>query len=262
MTHAQTNRGRLRVSVLAALRDNYVYVLWDEQQREAIVVDPGEAAPVISFLRTQSLALRGIVATHHHHDHVGGIAELCAFAGSVAVYASRYDMDRGRIPAQSVALEDSEAINLLGRPYVAMAVPGHTLGALAYYGEQRLFTGDTLFLAGCGRMFEGTAPMMHASLARLAALPPDTELHVGHEYTANNLRFASHVEPHNEVIKQRVEQHAESGASQPTLALELQSNPFLRCDEPEVISYACAHHRTVETTSDVFAALRAAKDAF
>jgi hydroxyacylglutathione hydrolase len=250
----------MRIIPVPCLSDNYAYLVTADGRSEAIVIDPSEAPPVIEAIEREQLRLVAIVNTHHHHDHVGGNEALRARYGELPVHAHVSDV--GRVPAQTERVEDGKPFQLAGLELRPLHVPGHTLGAVAYTVEDAVFTGDTLFIAGCGRMFEGKPPMMHASLSRLAALPPGTRVYCGHEYTVSNLRFAEAVEPDNEVVKKKL---AASRAARErgevtvgsTIAEELATNPFLRCAEPSVQArYPGA------TLPDVFAALRSAKDVF
>ncbi len=184
---------RLQVTALAAFDDNYIWLLADPNSRQCAVVDPGDATPVIDWLHEHpDWSLTDILITHHHSDHVGG----------VAVLKQRYDVRvlgpaMEAIPCRDVAHQESDEISVLGRIVKTLAVPGHTMGHVAYYlrGEALLFTGDTLFAGGCGRLFEGTAAQMLDSLQRLAALTDVTQVYCAHEYTLSNLRFAHAVEP-------------------------------------------------------------------
>jgi hydroxyacylglutathione hydrolase len=220
---------------LPAFSDNYIWMLHDG--RDAWVVDPGDATPVLAAVQDQSLRLAGILVTHHHPDHVGGIDALRPhLQGPV------YGPARESIPQPCVPLHAGDRVTVLGLHFEVLEVPGHTAGHIAYVQRDEvsaplLFCGDTLFSAGCGRLFEGTPAQMHDSLRQLAALPADTQVCCTHEYTLSNLRFAAAVEPANEAIAQhsvRCEQLRAAG--QPTLpstiALERRINPFLRCGEP------------------------------
>ncbi len=247
----------MQPELVPCLRDNYAFLLVDAPRGEAVVVDPGEAAPVASRLAAQGLRLVGVWATHHHPDHVGGIEGLWERFGPFEVLGSRHDAERGRIPRQSRALRDGERFRFGGHEALALHVPGHTLGALAFFVDEAwLFTGDTLFLGGCGRLFEGDAPTMHRSLSRLAELPGDPLVYCGHEYTEANLRFALEVDPDNEVLRGRCARVRERLASgEPTvpapLSEERATNPFLRA---EVLA------RTDELPEEAFGRLRALKD--
>jgi len=251
----------MHIVPIAMRRDNYAYCLNDGQQ--AIIVDPSDAQPIENYLREHQLKLTAIWCTHHHEDHVGGVKGLLRNR-RVPVYGSRYDGEHRRIPGQSVALSQGDAVEAFGRRFIALTTPGHTMGALCYYGEQAVFTGDTLFLAGCGRMFEGTPALMVESLNKIAALPKETAVYCGHEYTLSNLRFAAHVEPQNPHVADRIAELLSQGniaCSVPgTLALELQTNPFLRLQEKAVRDFATQNSE--DESEAIFFALRKAKDRF
>jgi hydroxyacylglutathione hydrolase len=246
---------RLSVHPVRALKDNYAYLVADEERRAAAVVDPSEAAPVEAALARLGLTLEQIWNTHHHHDHVGGNLELAA-RWKVEVLAS--DPDWGRVPGQTRRLRDGERFAWAGAEVEAMLIPGHTLGHVAYRVADHVFPGDTLFGGCCGRLFEGTPEQMVSSLSRLRALPDATRVWCGHEYTMGCLRFALEVDPDNEALRAR---HARVAAApaDPTVPLSLAeeraTNPFLRWDAPSV-------RRWARTDGDVatFAAVRKAKD--
>ncbi len=259
----------LSVSALPAFQDNYVWVvrgLLDE--RRVAVVDPGDATVVEQALAQHQWILDSILITHHHADHVGGIEALLSRrpGEDVPVFGPASES----IPGRSVALSGGETINLtrLGLTFAVISVPGHTLGHLAYYGHNTLFSGDTLFSAGCGRLFEGTAAQMLHSLDRLGSLPGSTQVCCTHEYTASNLRFAAVVEPLNEARVERTAQVLELRAKGvPTLPVRLSKerayNPFLRSREPSVRAAVQAHAgRAIVDPMEVFATLRRWKDEF
>ncbi|HEX4352806.1 MAG TPA: hydroxyacylglutathione hydrolase [Polyangiales bacterium] len=254
------------VEAVPCLSDNYAYLLVDNAGH-TIVVDPSEAAPVRAVIERRGLTPVGIWATHHHHDHVGGIAELVQSFRGLEVLGSGYDAEHDRIPALTRAVNPDDAVWFESRRVRLLFVPGHTLGAVAYLCDGALFSGDTLFGAGCGRMFEGTPSVMQSSLAALRALPPETRLYCGHEYTESNLRFAQHIEPNNPAIAERVarvrEKRALGKPSVPsTIEEECATNPFLRWDEPAVIDQAVNLGAKSREAADVFGALRAGKDKF
>ncbi|HHH11520.1 MAG TPA: hydroxyacylglutathione hydrolase [Sorangium sp.] len=254
----------LSITPIACLRDNYAYVLTIDDHR-CIVIDPSEADPVREHIRRHNLRLSAIINTHHHFDHVGGNDALCAEqqrAGGPPLEVIAHESDRGRVPGQTTFITDNAQVHVAGMNFLALHVPGHTLGAVAYLIDNAVFTGDTLFLAGCGRMFEGTAAQMHGSLMKLAALPPTTQVYCGHEYTVANLRFAQQAEPGNTRIRARLSRAqarvARGDMTIPaSMADEVATNPFLRCAVP-----ALSARYGGGTPSQVFAAMRAAKDAF
>ncbi len=250
------------VRPLAAFRDNYIWLIACGDS--AVVVDPGDAAPVEAVLAETGLRLRAILVTHHHADHQGGVAHLATRFGA-AVYGPAAES----ITGLDHPLRGGERIVIEGIDiaFDVLAVPGHTLGHLAYLAGNRLFPGDTLFGAGCGRLFEGTPAQMAASLARLAALPDDTEVYCAHEYTEMNLRFAAAVEPENPAIRQRVQAVAalrsQGAPTLPsTIGLERATNPFLRCREPGVIAAARRHDPSAQDEVSVFAAIRRWRNEF
>jgi hydroxyacylglutathione hydrolase len=254
----------IQITALPAFTDNYIWLLQDPTTKRCAVVDPGDAAPVQAWLAANpQWALSDILITHHHHDHVGGVEQL-----KKATDAKVYGPASENIPARDVALKDNDRINVLGWDFEVITVPGHTLGHIAYYHQGVLFCGDTLFAAGCGRLFEGTPEQMHTSLTRLASFPEDTRVYCTHEYTLSNLRFAVAVEPGNPHTVERLakvtEQRAAGVMTLPsTLALEKQTNPFLRVGETSVKEKVDERDGSKNRApSAVFAALRAWKDTF
>lgn len=248
------------ISSIPAFKDNYIWLLRKGQR--AFVVDPGDAAPVIERLDAEGLTLEGILVTHHHPDHQGGIAALVA-RWQPAVHAPAGESITGR----THPLHGGEQIEVLGERLQVLAVPGHTLGHLAYYVPGALFCGDTLFGAGCGRLFEGSPEQMLASLTALAALPDDTAVYCAHEYTAMNLPFAQAVEPGNPDIAARAARVAEQrAAGLPTVPLvlgeEKATNPFLRCREAAVIASAMSRGAAATDEVAVFAAIRGWRNQF
>lgn len=261
----------LSVSAIAALKDNYIWALRRNDRHQAVVVDPGETEPVMRWLAAHGLELGGILVTHHHWDHTNGIDGLRE-RWPVDVYGPAHEQHP--ITALSHPLNDGEEfqVDCLDARFTVMDIPGHTLGHIALHGlldgKGAVFCGDTLFSAGCGRLFEGTAAQMHASLNRLAALPSNTQIYCGHEYTEPNLAFALAVEPNNQAARAHLEQVREvRRAEQPSLPSsierERQINPFLRCAAPAVKNAASRHAgRALDNEVEVFAALRAWKDNF
>ena len=263
----QDSAGPLAVSPVPAFADNYIWVIRGAgaAARRVAVVDPGDAAPVLKALAEQDLVLDSILTTHHHADHVGGVPELVR-RFSVPVYGPAGETIAGR----TVALKGGDEVLLpgLGLGFQVLDIPGHTAGHIAYFGHGALFCGDTLFSAGCGRIFEGTPAQMLASLDRLAGLPAATRVYCGHEYTAANLRFAAAVEPGNPSVRAHTADVAAlSAASRPTLPstldLEARINPFLRSRLPEVRAAASAHvGRALAGDTETFAAIREWKNGF
>ena len=246
----------MRVVTVPCLKDNYAYLVIDEATGRCAVVDPGESAPVAAALAREGVTLGAIWATHHHADHVGGIKGL--WREGVEVVAGERDADK--VPHCSRRVADGDTVTLDGLTARIVDNPGHTLGAITFVCEGRAFTGDTLFAAGCGRVFEGDAAMMWASLDKLAALPPETLVYCGHEYTAANLRFAAAVEPGNADVAAAAA--ALTTPSVPTtIAAERATNPFLRACEPAVVATAEARGAGADPAS-VFAAIREWKNKF
>lgn len=248
---------------IPAFADNYIWLV--RQGDAAVVVDPGDGAPVLAYLERESVALTAIVATHHHGDHVGGIRALLAHR-NVPVYGPASE----DIPGRTHALAEGDAIVVpgIGLALAVLDIPGHTAGHIALFGDGMVFCGDTLFAAGCGRLFEGTPAQMVASLAKLSALPGATAIYCGHEYTVSNLRFALAVEPGSPALLERQSRaQAKRAQGAPTLpttiAEERATNPFLRVHEAAIRTVVERHAgRRLDTAVAVFAELRAWKNGF
>lgn len=255
----------LIIHAIPALSDNYIWAIIDKKTETALIVDPGEAAPVQAFLKQQSLTLLGILITHHHWDHTDGISALRK-AYPVPVFGPAIE----NIVEKTDPLNERDTLTMDHFPlsFTTLSIPGHTLGHIAYYSPGILFCGDTLFASGCGRVFEGTYEQMYLSLQKIAALPHETEIYCAHEYTLANLRFAKHVEPNNRDIDKRIEQVSalrdQGLPSLPSLLRdEKATNPFLRCHTKDVI--ASAEHYAGQSLADpiaVFTVLRKWKDSF
>jgi hydroxyacylglutathione hydrolase len=250
---------------LPAFADNYIWMVHDGHR--AVVVDPGDAQPVMQTLQQSGLQLDAILITHHHEDHVGGVDELRNATGARVYGPAGEDMPE---PLQRLGAGDR--VHALGLDFLVLDVPGHTAGHIAFYcasmdGAPLLFCGDTLFSGGCGRLFEGTPAQMLASLDQLAALPGNTRVCCTHEYTLSNLRFARTVEPSNQALQRYSSECEGKRARQlPTLpsmiALERDINPFLRSRQPAVIEAVQAFNASAQDETAIFAALREWKNQF
>jgi hydroxyacylglutathione hydrolase len=253
----------IEVIPLRAFRDNYVWTL--RGSGVAAVVDPGEAQPVLEYLASENLRLAAILATHHHQDHVGGIAEILQHH-AVPVYGPRGEP----IATLTHPVDGGDRVTLkeLGVSFEVLSIPGHTRAHVAYYGANMLFCGDTLFACGCGRVFEGTPQQLHASIEKLMALPDATLVYCGHEYTLANIGFAKAVEPGNAALLERETTDAQlRRENRPTLpstiGREKATNPFCRVTRPAVIDSANKYLGTrVSDPAGVFAALRQWKNQF
>jgi hydroxyacylglutathione hydrolase len=257
------------IITVPAFSDNYIWLICDEKQQYAAIVDPGDARPVIKALENNAIEPVAILITHFHSDHVGGISGLLDRYPGLPVYGPASE----RIPHITNPLKGDETIVIkkIGTEFQLMNVHGHTAGHIAYYtkdrnGNGKLFCGDTLFAAGCGRVFNGTLNDLHDSLQKIAQLPDDTLIYCAHEYTLDNIGFAKWVEPDSADLLAREEASmALLDAGQATvpslLSLELKTNPFLRTDQPQVIQrVAEATGKKLKNSAEVFAAMRTWKD--
>jgi len=248
---------------IPAFQDNYIWLM--RNQRYAAAVDPGDAVPVLAYLRREKLELTAILNTHHHADHVGGNAGLLR-EFRVPVYGPRNES----IPLLTYRLVEGDHVSLpsLGLDFKVLDIPGHTSGHIAYYGANLLFCGDTLFACGCGKLFEGTAQQMYASLQKLSSLPDATLVYCGHEYTLANIRFAKAADPANAaLLKLETTVRGLRELGMPTLpsdiGLEKATNPFLRCNHPEIVQAASrAAGKKLTDPESVFAAIREWKNNF
>jgi hydroxyacylglutathione hydrolase len=229
----------LQIIPIPAFKDNYIWLIHNCAQ--AAIVDPGDSAPVIAMLGNLNLTLTTILITHHHHDHIDGVAELLITFPKAVVYAPALE----QYAFEHVAITEQNTISLndLNVSFAILDLPGHTLGHIAYYSAQHklLFCGDTLFGAGCGRLFEGTPTQMYHSLQKLATLPPDTKVYCTHEYTMHNINFALRFESSNQRLIERHKntlklRESNTPSLPSTIELELATNPFLRCNQQEIQS--------------------------
>ncbi len=257
-----------QITRIPAFSDNYLWLV--DNGQKALTVDPGDAAPIIAQLEEKNLTLEYILTTHHHPDHTGGVDELIERYQPIVV-----GPDSQYIPQVTRVVKDGEEIELLGLSLQVIAVPGHTLDHIAYFidapnpfGYPVLFSGDTLFAGGCGRVFEGTFQQMRGSLDKLKQLPDDTRIHCAHEYTQANINFALAVEPDNLSLQKRAEDVAVlRKAGIPTvpseLAIEKETNPFLRYDQAPIIQIAQQRENKKNLNEDdVFSSIRQWKDNF
>jgi len=253
----------INIEPIKAFNDNYIWLVTTNEG--SIVIDPGEATKTINYLKENSLNLKGILITHHHFDHTGGIEDMLKFK-NVDVYGPV-----NNISSINKKLRDGDLFSLIGIDFKIIEIPGHTLDHIAFFSENNgnpfLFCGDTLFSSGCGRVFEGTFEQMHKSVLKLKSLPANTKIYAGHEYTQSNLKFAMEVEPLNQKLVSRyndVQDLLNKGTPTlpTTLELELEVNPFLRCQTKEVQSSVVMQFNTSNHEDEIFKALRQWKDNF
>jgi hydroxyacylglutathione hydrolase len=255
----------MKVVAVPQLMDNYAYPVIDEGARQAGIVDCAEAGPVLQAVAREHVTLTAILPTHHHYDHVGGNEDLIKAVPGLTVYG----IDQ-RIPGLTQQVLGGDRLTLASLAIRVMFIPAHTSGHIAYYfpDERAVFTGDTLFAGGCGRLFEGDAAMMIGSLSKLAGLPDDTRVYFGHEYTEKNLRFALTLEPGNAALREKhawAEAQMKAGATTTptTIGSEKATNPFLRWTSPELRATLKSRFPDLPMTDvDVFAKTRALKDNF
>jgi hydroxyacylglutathione hydrolase len=247
----------MRVVPVPCLSDNYAYLVIDGER--AAVVDPSEAPPVEAALAREGVTLAAIWLTHHHHDHVGGVAELAAARPGLDVVAG--EVDAKKIKGVTRTVRAGDTVAMAGVTAKILENPGHTLGAISFFTGDAVFTGDTLFGGGCGKVFEGDAAMMHASLMMLAGLTETTRVYFGHEYTASNLKFAIAVEPDNAAIAKRARE-LKTPSPGSTIGEERATNVFLRSTVPAVAAAAQREGATGSSGPEIFHALREWKNRF
>jgi hydroxyacylglutathione hydrolase len=249
---------------LRAFKDNYIWLIEDKQSSNAWAVDPGDAQPVIDYLHAKHIKLSGILITHHHADHTGGVSDLLRIWQNIPVYG----FSKKTVPAVTHVVKENDVIWCGSVKLAILEISGHTLDHIAYYNDEIIFSGDTLFSAGCGRVFEGTYEQMYQSLLKLLQLPEKIQIYCGHEYTLQNLKFARHVEPNNQFIQNKIlaveSLLATNHPSLPsTLADEKKMNPFLRCEESSIVSATEKQaNKALKTPVDVFTCLRNWKNHF
>lgn len=251
---------------ISALQTNYIWTITSAiHPGQAVIVDPGDAKPILEYLKAEQLALAAILVTHHHYDHTDGIKNILQAHPCPVYGGAKEPID---LVTHPIADGETFSIEALDLTFTGLHVPGHTNGHTAFYGHEMLFSGDTLFAAGCGRNFEGTPTELYQSLNKLAQLPKETLIYCGHEYTLQNLQFAEKVEPENVDIQSKLRlvqiMNSVNQCTLPTnLAEELNTNVFLRCHEPAVLAAAQAHaDKRLTEPSDVFAVLREWKNRF
>ncbi|MBV8802060.1 MAG: hydroxyacylglutathione hydrolase [Gammaproteobacteria bacterium] len=247
-----------KIKPIPAFKDNYIWLIFDEDTKAAWVVDPGDAKPVINILEQNNLNLKGVLLTHHHHDHTDGVSSLLDYSKNISIYGSHLSS----ISSITHPVKEGDVINSEFFKLTVMEIPGHTLDHIAFYNSHILFCGDTLFSFGCGRIFEGTPDQMYHSLNKLVTLRDETLIYCGHEYTLANLQFAQYIEPGNPLITEKINWvktlYEKNFSSLPsTLHIEKALNPFLRCDQPSIISATESYSKKkLNNSVEVFSYLR------
>lgn len=253
----------MKVLPISAFYDNYIWVITDDNEQQAFCVDPGDAEPVFLYLAQHSSTLKAIILTHHHHDHIGGANALIEANPGIAVYGP----DDPRIPEVNHVLKNEDELIIDSCCFKVISTPGHTSTHISLYEPEQkwLFCGDTLFSAGCGRVFDGTIEQLHDSLQKLKALPDETKVFCAHEYTQKNLQFAAIIEPDNLAIRNHAHRllAKENQCSLPSsIKIEKQINPFLRTETAEAQSYVKLRGSSKNDSLSVFKQIRADKDNF
>lgn len=253
----------MTMTPLKAFNDNYIWTIISEADHTMLCVDPGDANPVIDYCNKNQLKLKQVLITHHHFDHAGGLQDLKNEFPDIEIYGPK----DSRIPLINHIVRDEDVVHIGEYDFRVISIPGHTSTHICFYEPVKkwLFSGDTLFSAGCGRVFDGTMSALFHSLQILKNLPDETLVYCGHEYTLNNLKFAQSVEKDNQTIKQYLNHIKEKGecCTLPSkILLEKQINPFFRTSEPTIVDYVTQHGCDVNEEFDVFRYLREEKDQF
>lgn len=253
----------MNIVPIRAFTDNYIWVIIPERSKGVLCIDPGDSQPVIEFLNTMGLELTAILLTHHHPDHIGGVADLLTHFPKLPVYGP----NDPRIPLVTHPVQGGDTFELASLHFDVLATSGHTSSHISLYETTQgwLFCGDTLFSAGCGRVFDGTIEALHQSIQCLKALPPETQVYCAHEYTQQNLRFAQTVEPHNTHIQDylnRLNQNVIPCTLPSTIAMERLINPFMRTDIAAVEEYVLSNSGSTADSLSIFKKLREAKNNF
>jgi len=255
----------VNVLTIPAFDDNYIWLIKDSQSQHCVVVDPGDAAPVLEIIASQELILDAILLTHKHYDHIDGVNKLLSVLGEdINIYS------KDRLFPESTLVSEGQSIHCFGNRFAleVMEVPGHTLDHIVFYNDEMLFSGDTLFSGGCGRVFEGSHKQMFDAISRLSTLPDSTKVYCAHEYTTANLTFAYAIEPKNSALLDYMQQTAKKRqqglATIPTtIGIEKQINPFLRCSKIELINHLQNQlSMPLVAGLEAFSALRSYKDNF
>ena len=251
----------LHIKSIPAFNDNYIWLIQNSDQRCAIV-DPGDAKPVLAYLKEHQLTPEAILITHHHHDHIGGVPDIVHHYPDINVVGPKQEP----IPTLTHPVQDGDQIELFDVRFTVLELPGHTLGHIGYVGDDKLFCGDVLFSAGCGRVFEGTMEQMFNSLNKLLTLPDNTEVYCAHEYTTSNIAFAMAVEPDNQELKHYrddvIRLRAQDKITLPTtIKTEKNINPFLRTEAETIVKSVANRTLNAEPLS-IFTALREWKNEF
>lgn len=253
----------MSIIALKAFRDNYIWLIVNEKQHTITCIDPGDAAPVLSYAKTNNLILNNILITHHHVDHAAGLALLLQYYPDIFIYGPA----DSHLPLINTIVRDEDIIHIDNLAFRVLSTPGHTASHLCYQEPTQgwLFCGDTLFSAGCGRVFDGSITSLHHTILLLKNLPQDTKIYCGHEYTLENLLFAATVEPDNETIQSYIK-HLKASTPHCSLpssiALEREINPFMRTNMPSIQAFARREGLQTNDSLAIFTLLRTLKNAF